>query len=304
MRLRALPSIDLLRTFEATARHLSFNKAAGELFVTPSAVSRQIKMLEEDLGVSLYLRGVRSLSLTEPGLRLQRTVDAALQQLEATVATLKEVERSRNLGIATTVSFAALWLLPRLAAFRMQHTGIDIRVSATSEVQDIKRKRLDVAIRYARPEQVPQGARVLFQEKVFAVCAPQLCSDGEHPLRTPADIKHHVLLHMDDACGDFAWYRWHNWFEVMGMPDPRSASALRFSQYDQMIQAAVDGQGVALGRHPLVNRLIAQGRLVAPFGEPTRTSGSYYLVTEPSSSANPDVDLFTSWLLEQASAGE
>ena len=250
--------------------------------------------------MSLYLRGVRSLNLTEAGRRLHRTVDLTLQQLEATVATLKEAECPRRLGISTTVSFAALWLLPRLADFRTQHADLDIRVSANSEVQNIRRQRLDVAIRYARHEQIPQGARVLFQEKVFAVCAPNLCRDGADSLRVPADLARHTLLHMDDACGDLAWYRWSNWFETKGLPIPRQSSALRFSQYDQLIQAAIDGQGVALGRDPLVNRLIAQDRLVAPFEETPIASGAYYLVTAPGALANPDASLFTSWLLEHS----
>lgn len=300
MRLRALPSLDLLRTFEATARHLSFNKAAGELFVTPSAVSRQIKSLEEKLGVSLYRREVRSLSMTEAGRRLHQTVESTLQQLESTVATLNDVECSRSLGIATTVSFAALWLIPRLAEFRKQHSDIDIRLSATSEVQDIKRHRFDLAIRYARHGQIPQGACVLFHENVFAVCAPSLCRDGPDPLRLPADLARYTLLHMDDACGELAWYRWTNWFETMGLPIPRPASSLRFSQYDQLIQAAMEGQGVALGRDPLVNQLIAQGRLTMPFGETPIDSGVYYLVTVPGALPNSDVSLFTSWILEHS----
>jgi DNA-binding transcriptional LysR family regulator len=139
MRLQALQSIDLLRTFEAAARHLSFTKAAEELFVTPSAVSRQIRTLEENLGVPLYLREVRGLRLTDAGLRLRQAVEGAWHQLEATVLTLKETRPSRVLSIGTTVSFAALWLVPRLPAFRLRHPGIDIRVSASSDVQDTRR---------------------------------------------------------------------------------------------------------------------------------------------------------------------
>lgn len=303
MRLRALQSIDLLRTFEASARHLSFTKAADELCVTPSAVSRQIKTLEENLGVSLYLRGVRSLRLTEAGRRLQRSVETALHQLETTVLTLKESAPPRVLGIGTTVSLAALWLVPRLARFRVRHQDIDIRVSASSEVQDTRRARLDVAIRYARPEHIPQGARVLFHEKVFAVCSPRLCQDPDHPLRTPADLAHHVLLHMDDACGEMAWYRWSYWLESVGLADVAPASTLRFSHYDQMIQQAVDGQGVALGRYPLVDRLLAQQKLVTPFAEPPISSGAYYLVTNPDSPSPADVELFIDWLMESAASG-
>jgi LysR family transcriptional regulator, glycine cleavage system transcriptional activator len=304
MRLQALQSIDLLRTFEAAARHLSFTKAAEELFVTPSAVSRQIRTLEENLGVPLYLREVRGLRLTDAGLRLRQAVEGAWHQLEATVLTLKETRPSRALGIGTTVSFAALWLVPRLPAFRLRHPGIDIRVSASSDVQDTRRERLDVVIRYARPGLIPQRERVLFHESVFAVCSPGLCQDGGQGLAAPADLARHVLLHLDDACGDLAWYRWSHWLETIGLGHLLPGSALRFSHYDQLIQAAVDGQGVALGRHPLVDRLLSQGRLVAPFAEAPIDSGAYYVMTHPAPLANPDSALFTDWLLETAASGD
>jgi DNA-binding transcriptional LysR family regulator len=304
MRLQALQSIDLLRTFEAAARHLSFTKAAEELFVTPSAVSRQIRTLEENLGVPLYLREVRGLRLTDAGLRLRQAVEGAWHQLEATVLTLKETRPSRVLSIGTTVSFAALWLVPRLPAFRLRHPGIDIRVSASSDVQDTRRERLDVVIRYARPGLIPHRERVLFHESVFAVCSPGLCQDGGRGLAAPADLARHVLLHLDDACGDLAWYRWSHWLESMGLGNLVPASALRFSHYDQLIQAAVDGQGVALGRHPLVDRLLSQGRLVAPFAEAPTDSGAYYVMTHPAPLANPDSELFTDWLLEAAASSD
>jgi DNA-binding transcriptional LysR family regulator len=298
MRLQTLQSIDLLRTFEASARHLSFTRAAEELFVTPSAVSRQIRSLEESLGVSLYLRGARGLRLTEAGRRLQQAVDGAWHQLESAVLTLKEARRTRVLSIGTTVSFAALWLVPRLPAFRSLHPGIDIRVRATHEVQDTRRERLDVAVRYARPGHVPRGEPLLFEESVFAVCSPALCDDREWPLRTPADLAQHVLLHLDDACGDLAWYRWSHWLESAGLPDLAPKGVVRFSHYEQLIQAAVDGQGVALGRQPLIDRLLAQRRLVAPFAEPPIGSGAYYVVTNPAPLSHSDAGLFTAWLAQ------
>jgi DNA-binding transcriptional LysR family regulator len=298
MRLQTLQSIDLLRTFEASARHLSFTRAAEELFVTPSAVSRQIRMLEESLRVPLYLRGPRGLRLTEAGLRLQQAVDGAWHQLEAAVLTLKEARRSRVLSIGTTVSFAALWLVPRLPAFRRLHPGIDIRVLATSEVQDTRRERLDVAIRYARPGQVPRGERLLFDERVVAVCSPALLHDAQRPLQAPADLSQQVLLHLDDACGDLAWYRWSHWLQSMGQSYLTPVGTVRFSHYDQLIQAAVEGQGVALGRQPLVDRLLAQRRLVAPFAEPPIGSGAYYLLTNPAPLSHADTGLFTDWLAQ------
>lgn len=304
LRLRTLPSIDLLRSFEAAARHLSFTKAAEELFVTQSAVSRQIKTLEEQLSVELFLRDIRKLDLTEAGQQLYQSVDSVLKHLETTISTLLTADQSRTLGLSTTVSFSALWLIPRLGRFRARYPRVDVRVSATSEVQDIKRKRLDMAIRYARPETVPAGARILFQEEVFAVCSHSLMCDVERPLREPADLHKHVLLHMDDSCGDWPWYMWSSWLEKMGLPQLRPAGVIRFSQYDQMIQAAIDGQGVALGRQPLVGRLLAQQRLVAPFKEKRIDSGTYYLITERGAESNFDVINFINWLFEEIAAEE
>lgn len=304
MRLRTLPSIDLLRSFEAAARHLSFTKAAEELFVTQSAVSRQIKTLEEQLSVKLFLRDIRKLNLTEAGQQLHQSVDSVLKHLETTISTLVTADQSRTLGLSTTVSFSALWLIPRLGRFRSLYPLVDVRVSATSEVQDIKRNRLDMAIRYARPETVPAGARILFQEEVFAVCSHSLLCDVERPLREPADLHKHVLLHMDDSCGDWPWYMWSSWLGKMGLPQLRPAGVIRFSQYDQMIQAAIDGQGVALGRQPLVGRLLAQQRLVAPFKETHIDSGTYYLITERGAESNFDVINFINWLFEEIAAEE
>jgi DNA-binding transcriptional LysR family regulator len=302
MRLKSLPSIDLLRSFDATARHLSFTKAATELFLTQSAVSRQIKALEDQLGVALYIRGVRKLTPTDAGLRLAKCVDSVIRQLEATIISLDKDSVARMLGISTTLSFAALWLIPRLAAFREKHPDIDVRVSATNEVLDIKRKHLDIAIRYARPERIPQKSQLLFHEEVFAVCSPSLCSDPARPLREPMDLKSQVLLHMDDACGEWDWYMWSSWFENIGLSSLRPASAVRFSHYDQMIQAAIAGHGVALGRDPLVRRLLRQGSLVAPFGEKHISSGAYYLFTELDSDNKPDVAAFKSWLFAEIDA--
>lgn len=299
MRLKSLPSIDLLRSFEAAARHLSFTKAAKELFLTQSAVSRQVKSLEQHLGLVLFHREIRQLQLTEPGRHLHNTVDQVLRQLETTVATLKGNERTRTLGIGTTVSFAALWLIPRLGAFRARYPDIDVRVSATSELQDIRRRRLDIAIRYAKPGRLEAGARLLFTEQLFAVSSPCLVNTGRVPLRDPKDLESHVLLHMDDPCGDWPWYTWTSWLQNMGLSHLRPAGGLRFSQYDQVIQAALDGQGVALGRSPLIDRLLRQGRLVAPFSEEHVLSGAYHLVTESNTQADTDVARFIDWLYDE-----
>lgn len=303
-RIRSLPSLDLLRGFEASARHLSFTLAADELFVTQSAVSRQVKALEEHLGITLFQRRNRALFLTKEGETLFRTTTDVLAQLEATTDKLCSGGAPKILGISTTVSFAAMWLIPRLGGFRARHPDIDVRVSATSEVQDIKREQLNLSIRYARPNAPNLAAKKLFSEEVFAVCSDSLRNDPHRPLTKPSDLRKHVLLHMDDACGDMPWFSWASWLEAMGIPDLQPAGSIRFNHYDQMIQAAADGQGVALGRNPLVERMIRQNRLVAPFGEKASPSGSYFIVCAPGSEDNEDLRHFVDWLVEEAAQAE
>lgn len=300
MRLRNLPSMDLLRSFEASARHLSFTKAANELNITQSAVSRQIKSLEENLGIPLYRRGIRELTMTEAGARLYQTVDKLLKQLESCIASLEPADACRPLGVTTTVAVAALWLIPRLTAFRALYPGIDVRVSASNDRQDIRRNHLDLAIRYARPGQLAQGALVLFCEEVYAVCSPSLVSNPLRPLRNPADLRQQMLLHLDDSCGDLPWYRWSTWLENMGHPELEPTGSLRFSHYDQLVQAALSGLGVALGRDPLIRPLLMQGKLVCPFQEQPSHSGTYHIEIDENSKSKPDVIQFVKWLFDES----
>lgn len=299
MRLQSMPSIDLLRTFEASARHLSFTRAAEELFLTPSAVSRQIKSLEESLGVVLYTRGTRSLQLTEQGHHLQRTVDSLLERLEEAVSSMKHMKAPRQLGIATTISFASMWLVPRLADFRLRHPDVDIRVSAASEAPGLRQHRLDLAIRYAKPGSLPAGAEVLFDEAVFPVCSPRLAG---RPIRTPDDLPHHTLLHIDGYSAAFPWYQWSPWLQTAGLLEGHANRALRFNRYDQLIQAAKDGHGVALGRSVLVEQSLKRGELVAPFPADPVPSGSYYLVVDRDAEPHPGLERFRDWLIEQGGA--
>lgn len=296
-RLRELPSIDLLRTFDMTARHLSFAKAADELALTPSAVSRQIKNLEENLGLPLYIRGVRSLELTDVGKRLHADVDVLLTGLQTTITQLKSREDSPQVGLSTTVSFASLWLLPRLASFSDNHPHINLRVKASSDVLDIKRKEFDFAIRYASPHNLPPQAQVLLTEGVRAVCSPKLVQ--AQGIEAPQDLRSCTLLHMDDLCGDMTWYQWANWFQVQGSGELGGMRKLRFNQYDQLIQAARDGHGVALGRLPLIQGFLDEGSLIAPFQEPLIPSGFYYLVQKHNAHSSRNRTIFLNWLLEQ-----
>lgn len=295
-----LPPLDLLVGFEAAARHRSFTRAGAELHRTQSALSRQVQALEASLGVALFERRPRTLVLTDAGEHLHQVVARQLRELRETVSRIGGAGE-RLLTVTTMVTFAALWLVPRLPEFRRAHPGVDVRISARNEIADLERDRIDVAIRYMPPERAPASALRLFGEDVMPVCAPALLRDRQRRLRRPADLAGQVLLHMDDAPIFNPYLDWTVWLQSMGLADLKPAGGLYFSHYDQMMQAAVEGQGIALGRMPLISRLLRDGRLVAPFaagGGPTTTRG-YYVLTAAGAD-RPEVRRFVDWLRQEA----
>lgn len=296
---RNLPSLDLLRGFEAAARSLSFTRAAKELFVTQSAVSRQVKTIEDHLGVALFLRRHRALMLTEAGHELYRATAQALRQLSDAAAKIRQRSAGHTLTVTTTIGFASLWLIPRLADFRSQRPDIDIRIAADTRMLDLEREGIEVAIRYCMPKAAPERAIKLFGEVVLPVCSPKLVTRSA-PLAMPADLRHHVLLRYDQPDGVAPWLSWTVWLETMQLPGLKPAGTLRFSQYDQVIHAAIDGQGVALGTSPLVRQLIKQGRLIAPLAKKFDSSRAYFLVISPDAAGRPEVRDFAAWIIRQA----
>ena len=300
MRTKRLRSLDSVRGFEAAARHLSFTRAAAELHVTQSAVSRQIKTLETELGVVLFERRHRALALTQAGQAFYRAAQDALRELDDAAAALQRGGPGEMVTVTTTVGFAALWLIPRLPDFRRAHPTIDVHISADNSLVNLERDRIDVAVRYCNPKVAPAGALRLFGEKVFPVCSRSLQRSRSHPLRTVQDLRHHVLLHLEDDRVKWPWLNWTVWFEAMHIPEVRPAGTLHFSQYDQMIQAAIEGQGVGLGRSVLVQRLLARRLLVAPFDQQFVASQEYFAFAAPAAAVRPAVSSFMAWL--QASA--
>src|SRR5687768_10275975 len=261
----ALPALDLLVGFEAAARHLSFTKAGEELFLTQSAVSRQIKELEDQLGVPLFQRRHRALALTEAGHQFYAAASQALSTMRSATDRLRAHAGKKALSVTTTHSFAALWLIPRLAGFTRTRPGVDVRITADTRVQDLERDGLDVAIRHGPASLAGSNAVKLMGERVFPVCSPKLLADPKRPLRKPEDLKNHVLLQYDDPDGRHPWLHWKTWLEVERLTDLRPAGNLTFTGYDQIIPAAIAGHGIALGRSPLVRKMITSGELVAPF---------------------------------------
>lgn len=301
---RRLPALDRLAVFDAAARHLSFTRAAAERFITQSAVSRQVAALEDELGRALFRRRHRALELTDDGRRLAAAVATAMAGLREAVEAIRTPARREVLSLTTTPGLASLWLIPRLAAFTAEHPGVDVRIDATHDLRSLAGEGFDLAIRYA-PLGTGRGTP-LFAESIQPVCAPALRRRSEAPLRTPADLRHHTLLEVSvpAASGtsrDLPW-EWQSWLRGAGVPDLEPAARLTFSNYDTAVAAAIDGQGVVLGRRPLVDRLLRQRRLVSPFGAGTASERGYFVVLDPAAARKPAVQALARWLQQQAEA--
>jgi len=295
-----LPSLDLLLGFEAAARLLSFTRAGEELHLTQSAVSRQMQELEGQLGVRLFERRHRALALTDAGQQFYPAAAQVLATMRAATDRLRAQSGRQSLAVTTTHSFAALWLIPRLASFTRERPGVDVRISADTRVQDLERDGLDVAIRHGPHSLAGPHAERLFGERVFPVCNPKLLKDPRRPLREPADLRHHVLLQYDDPDGRHPWLHWRTWLEVERLPELKPAGRLSFSGYEQIIAAAIAGHGVALGRSPLLNDALEAGELVAPFKRSADPARAYYAVVSPNALGRPEVAAFLAWLKREA----
>lgn len=294
-----MPSLDLLAGFEAAARHLSFTKAGEELFLTQSAVSRQIKDLEEQLGVPLFHRRHRALVLTDAGQQFYAAAAQVITTMRSATERLRSQSgRKRPLSVTTTHSFAALWLIPRLAGFTRTHPGVDVRITADTRLQDLERDGLDLAIRHGPPSLAGSNAVRLFGERVFPVCSPKLLKTN--PLREPADLKNHTLLQYDDPDARHPWLHWKTWLEVAGIPDLRPAATLSLSGFEQIIPAALAAHGVALGRSPLVKDLLAEKKLVAPFKTTADPARAYFVIASKAAASRPEVHEFIEWLKGEA----
>ncbi|MGJ7511047.1 LysR substrate-binding domain-containing protein [Variovorax sp. GT1P44] len=292
-----LPPLELLRSFEAAARTLSFTQAAAEVFLTQSAVSRQIQQLEASLGVLLFERRHRSLALTEAGRVLQRAVVESLERLRDATARVRAAPVLRQVAITTTPGFASLWLIPRLARFTADHPLVDVRVSATLDVLDLERSRIDVAVRFVP---IARGTGpTLFEESVMPLCAPRIAA----ALRVPGDLVEQTLLTVDlPNHAEAPTADWEPWLEVMGLADLRMKNSLRFTQYADAVAAAVAGQGVVIGRLPLLRELVQTGQLVAPFSEGAASRRGYFIETSRRAAGNSDAQDFVRWLRGEAEA--
>jgi DNA-binding transcriptional LysR family regulator len=293
-----LPPLDLLAAFEAVARHRSFTRAGAERFITQSAISRQIRTLEEHLGTTLLDRSHRTLTLTDEGRRLHETCTTILAAVRTTVGDIRTARKRPVLSITTTPAFALMWLVPRLPSFTRAHPEVDVRIDSGIGLHDLKAGAFDLAIRYGRAD-TPLG-KLLFQEDIVPVCSPALAQDDSRPLKAPSDLRAHTLLQVEVPPGSTVPLEWDSWLAEHRVAGLRPSATLSFSNYDHAIAAALCGQGVVLGRLQLIEQLLRHGKLVAPLGSPRTSQRAHYVAVAPESAAKPQVEDFEHWLLDRA----
>ena len=291
-----LPSLNGLRAFEAAARHLSFTVAASELNVTQTAVSHQIRRLEEELGIRLFVRQNRALALTPEAKDYLPGIRAAFNDLRLATDRLLRRDDDNVLTVSTLASLAAKWLLPRLATFQESHPGIDVRITTSPGLVDFRNGDVDAAIRYGRGHWPGTRAEWLTADELFPVCSPALL-EGDKPLRCPEDLAHHTLLHSSGGYDD----DWRLWLTAAGLPSNISKQpGLTFDLILLTLQAAIDGSGVAMGRTSYVEADIAKGRLVVPFKVALPADAGFYLVSPEAKADPPKLGAFRQWLKASA----
>lgn len=284
-------SLDAIRGFESAARHLSFTAAAEELCITQSAVSKQVKGLEEALGTALFLRGGKGLSLTPEGRQLFEAARASLAQLASAVDRLLATDRV-SVSVSTTPSFAALWLAPKLAQFQQLEPAIDVRVDASEARANLEREGLDMAVRLSPVLPGEPGPPPLLQEQALLVATPGLAAR----IRTADGILRTPLLVYYDPATRFPWMSWPAWYERLGLQQSAQQPCLYFSQYEHVLTAAVQGAGIAIGRTPLVLPLLRSGQLEIVLPGETVPGLGYRIVISAQSAERPAVQKFRAWL--------
>ena len=289
----SLPSLNGLRAFEAAARHLSFTLAAAELNVTQTAISHQIRRLEEELGIRLFIRQNRALALTPEARDYLPGVRAAFNDLRLATDRLLRKDDDKVLTISTLASLAAKWLLPRLTDFQEAHPGIDVRITTSTSLVDFQRDDVDAAIRYGRGQWPGLRADWLMADELFPVCSPSLLR-GDKPLQRPEDLRGYPLLHTSNANSD----DWRLWLTAAGLPsDIARQPGITFDMIFMTIQAAIDGIGVAMGRTSYVQDDIAKGRLVVPFKIALPADAGFYLVSPEGRREAPKLASFRQWMI-------
>ncbi|ETS32385.1 MULTISPECIES: transcriptional regulator GcvA [Photorhabdus] len=293
---KRLPPLNALRVFDAAARHLSFTKAAEELFVTQAAVSHQMKSLEDFLGLKLFRRRNRSLLLTEEGQSYYLDIKEIFTSINEATRKLQARSAKGALTVSLSPSFAIQWLVPRLSSFNLAYPGIDVRIQAVNREEDKLADDVDVAIFYGRGNWPGLRTDRLYAEYLLPVCAPSLLT-GENPLKTPADLARHMLLH-DSSRRD-----WQAYIRQLDMQQQINVQqGPIFSHSAMVIQAAVHGQGIALANNVMARTEIDAGRLVCPFNDVLVSKNAFYLVCHDNQAELGKIAAFRQWVLAQAAS--
>lgn len=289
----ALPSLRGLQMFESAARHLSMTVAADELNVTPGAVSLQIRELEEALGVTLFIRKTRGLALTPQGECYFSSLRDAFRLIREATLKLRTQSQNSILTIACTPTFAIQWLLPRLSDFEQRHPQIDIRLSPSNLTREFSRDGIDLSVRHGLGRYPGLISERLIDDQLLPVCHPRLL-EMSNPLSTPADLRHHTLLHDEHR------HDWRLWLEAAGVDASISQAGPVFTDSNGAVEAAKAGLGVALVRQAFVLSAIEEGELVAPFELKMESALAYYLVYPEIALEQPPIAAFRHWLIAMA----
>lgn len=291
--LRRLPPLNALKAFEAAARHESFTRAAEELCVTQGAVSHQVKALELQLGIKLFNRERQRLIITDAGREYLTILRDAFDRIALGTERLLQRQSTGVLTVSTSPDFAAKWLVNRLGRFAEEHPSIDLRVSATLHHVDFAREDVDLAVRHGDGNWPGLDVVRLSSEHLFAVCSPKLLA-GRKRVAKPADVLRFPLIHVDDRKD------WTRWLEAAGVDCPELTHGPVLNRASMVIDAAIDGQGIALARTTLAATDLISGRLVRPFGEELRLSKTYWIICPKAATMLPKIATFREWLLAEA----
>ena len=292
--LRRLPALNALKAFEAAARHESFTRAAEELCVTQGAVSHQVKALEVELGIKLFNRERQRLIITDAGRDYLAVLRDAFDRIAAGTERLVQRQTSGVLTVSTSPDFAAKWLVHRLGRFAEAHPSIDLRISATLHHVDFAREDVDLAVRHGDGSWPGLDVVRLSSEQLFAVCSPKLLEGRRGRIRKPSDVLKFPLLHLDDRKD------WAKWLETAGVAGAELSQGPVLNRASMVIDAAVDGQGIALARTTLAAWDLISGRLVRPLPETLRLSKTYWIICPKATSTLPKIATFRDWLLAEA----
>ena len=294
-----LPPLNSLRTFEAAGRHLSFRKAAEELNVTPGAISQQIRTLEEFLDIKLFKRLNRIIVLTDSGQLFLPLLSESFSNISEAVELVRKRPDDEPLTITSAPSFISKWLIPRLSKFQAKHPDIDVRIDASNRLVDFLREDIDVGIRFGTDEFADLNSVYLFSFDLIPVCSPDLFNNGKD-LSSPDDLRHHTLLHGSYEDVDSSWPDWGMWLATAGVDDIDTTRGIFFNQPEMIIQAALDGQGVALVGSVMAAGEIAAGRLIQPFETRLPVRLCYHMVTTEQKARTEKVTALRTWILDES----